>query len=154
MKLRLLPLLVSLFIGLLFLFGAYQLQKETFTDWQLQERNYAEKRVQESAADLSQAVNIRLNLTSSLAAFVTINRDFTAQQFERFALILQDKMIGIRSLQLAPKGIVSYITNLEDNREALGHNLFADEKRRPMVEKSVAEKTYIIAGPINLIQGG
>ncbi|PCJ33715.1 MAG: hypothetical protein COA93_06620, partial [Alphaproteobacteria bacterium] len=49
---------------------------------------------------------------------------------------------------------MKYVTNLERNSKIIGHNLFADENRRSLVEESVRDKSYIIAGPINLIQGG
>jgi len=148
------PLMGSLCIGLLFLFGAYQFREMVRDEHDQNHRHITEKRIKETAAALSQLMNVRLNLTSSLAAFVTINRDFTQSEFDRYASMLQKEMTGVRSLQLAPAGIVKYLTNLESNRKALGHDIFGDENRRPLAEKSVRDRSYLIAGPINLIQGG
>ena len=106
------------------------------------------------SAALSQALTVRLTQTHSLVAFVKIKREFTQRDFDRFTSSLEANLTGLLSLQLAPKGIVTYVTNLEKNRAALGHDLFGDPKRRILAEKSVKERKYIIAGPINLIQGG
>ncbi len=148
------PLLGSLFVAFLVLFSAYNLQQRAIEDHNIQAQSIMEKRLSEAAAALSQSMNLRLNLTNSLAAFVTTNRNFTQQEFDRFASMLQNDLKGVRSLQLAPDGVVAYLTNLNNNRNALGHDLFADENRRPQVEESVRKRSYIIAGPINLIQGG
>ena len=87
-------------------------------------------------------------------AFVKANPNFTEQEFTVYANALQENLKGLRSLQLAPKGVVRYVTNLEQNRAALGHDLFADPKRRVFVEQAVKDRRYVIAGPIKLIQGG
>ena len=111
-------------------------------------------RAQDAAALISSAMNVRLNLTSGLAAFVSTHEVIDADEFERFASLLRSNLDAIVSLQLAPNGVVTYLTDLERNRAALGHDLFADPRRRPTVERSIRERRYIIAGPIKLIQGG
>jgi sensor domain CHASE-containing protein len=98
--------------------------------------------------------NTRLHHTRSLVAFVKANPNFTEREFTIYANALQENLKGLRSLQLAPKGVVRYVTNLEQNRAALGHDLFADPKRRVLVEQAVKDRRYVIAGPIKLIQGG
>lgn len=151
---HLFPLLGGLCVGLICLFVADRIQLDAYAERQNQVKTVAEERVQKLAAALSKSMNVRLNLTSSLAAFVSINSEFTQKEFNTFATLLEKDLPGILSLQLAPNGIVSYLTNLQRNKKALGHDLFADLKRRPLVEQSVRDRSYIIAGPITLIQGG
>jgi diguanylate cyclase (GGDEF)-like protein len=115
---------------------------------------HAEQRAKDAAASLSSSMAVRLNLTSSLSAFVATHREFSAQEFDRFASMLKRDLHGIMSLQLAPNGIVTYLTDIEQNRKALGHDLLADPDRRAIAEKSIRQRSYIIAGPIDLIQGG
>ena len=114
----------------------------------------AEKRIGVVSSFITSAMNVRLNLTQSLAAFVTTNREFTQTEFDQFASMLQKSMPGVKSLQLAPQGVVTYLTNLEANRKAIGHSLLTDPRRKDLVLKSIRTQEYIIAGPINLIQGG
>jgi diguanylate cyclase (GGDEF)-like protein len=139
---------------ILTLAAAFQLQQLEQTRYHYNETIVAEKRVKDAAALLASAMSVRLNLTSSLSAFVTTHREFTPEEFDRFATMLKQELEGVISLQLAPNGVVTYLTDLERNRRALGHDLLADPKRRSIAEKSIRDRSYIIAGPINLIQGG
>ncbi len=118
------------------------------------EVNNVHTKLEAVASRLSHSLNERLHHTRSLAAQVRINPDLTHDEFSEFAAILVGSQFGVRSLQLAPGGIVTYLTNIEKNRKAIGHDLFADPDRRQLVEQSVADRAYVIAGPINLIQGG
>ena len=106
------------------------------------------------AGRLEQSLNHELQLTRGLAALVKTDPDLNEEDFDAFANALVDEQKGIISLQLAPNAIVRFVTNKEKNSKALGHNLLADPKRRPLVEKSIRERKYVIAGPIDLIQGG
>lgn len=106
------------------------------------------------AGRLEQSLNHQLQLTRGLAAFVKSNPYFNEKDFDAFADALVDGQKGIRSLQLAPEAVVRFITNKKDNIKALGHDLLADPKRRPRAERAIRERKYVIAGPIDLIQGG
>ncbi|MEH6826179.1 MAG: diguanylate cyclase [Motiliproteus sp.] len=148
------PFLGAICIGLVILLGATLVKQAEIKTDTLNQQRQAEKRVRDAAASLSSSMIVRLNLTSSLNAFVTTRQDFSAQEFDSFASMLLRDLPGVMSLQLAPNGIVTYLTDLERNRKALGHNLLADPNRRAIAEKSIRDRNYIIAGPINLVQGG
>ncbi|MCG8427731.1 MAG: EAL domain-containing protein [Chromatiales bacterium] len=154
MKISLRPFLGAVVIGMLVLLGAQFLSDIVARDRYQKDKALAEKRLQQVSSALAQSMNARLNLTGSLAAFVTINREFTQQQFDRYASLLQQDLNGIRSLQLAPEGIVKYLTNLESNRSALNHNLLTDPRLQQVIEKSIRERVFIIHGPYTLRQGG
>ncbi len=154
MKFRLQPVLGALVIILLIFISAFQFKEWALQGRQKQEQIDAENRLRQVAAALTHSINQRLQLTSSLAAFVTMNQNFTQPQFERFATLLQQNMIGIRSLQLAPDGIVQYLTNFDDNRAAFGHNLLKDDRLSEFINQSVNERRYVIQGPYELLQGG
>jgi len=146
---------ISALCFLLFaLLGACVIKQMELNLDQMLQRTAAAKRVTDVAGLLSSAMNIRLNLTNSLNAFVITRSDFTHEQFERFATIMKSDLHGITSLQLAPNGIVTYITELVRNKNAIGHNLLTDPLRREIALKSIREHSFIIAGPIDLIQGG
>ncbi len=76
------------------------------------------------------------------------------QEFLDFAYALEGDKKGIRSLQLAPDGIVTYVSHPEENAAAIGHDLMGDLERVEVARRSIEERRYIIAGPLNLIQGG
>ena len=118
------------------------------------ESSVASTRIRDVAALLTSAMNVRLNLTNSLVAFVKSHEQFDEKEFNVFASFMHQNFAGVRSLQLAPGGIVTYVTEPEQNKAAIGHDLFGDPARRDLALRSVRQKSYIIAGPINLIQGG
>jgi two-component system, sensor histidine kinase and response regulator len=153
-QLNIQPLIGAITALLVVLLTAQQIYKSGLYKYQQQEQIVVEKHLHQVAEALSQATNLRLNLTSSLAAFVTINRDFTPQQFDNFASLLKKDLNGVRSLQLAPDGIVKYLTDYEQNKAALGHNLFTDKRVQPVIEQSIRDASYIIHGPYKLLQGG
>lgn len=144
----------AILVSLLIIASAYIVHRnEAEMDYFNRQVN-VEKRLNDVAGSLASAMRVRLNLTSSLRAFVTTRQQFTAQEFDHFGQLLQKDLTGVLSLQLAPGGIVTYLTNHERNKKAVGHNLLADPNRRELAEKSIRENSYIIAGPIDLVQGG
>lgn len=151
---RLIAALASLLVGVLLLSGFAYNYRQGLREHDLEHQVEAKSQVTRIAAALTQAVSARLYNTRSLAAFVETYRTFTQQEFELFASSLQRSLPGLISLQLAPNGVVRYLTDIERNRAAIGHDLFADPKRRPLVERAVRNREYIIAGPVDLVQGG
>ncbi|MBF0379715.1 MAG: PAS domain S-box protein [Magnetococcales bacterium] len=105
-------------------------------------------------AKLESSLNARLHLVRGLAAFAKTKINFTFNEFEQFTSNLKGGLNGIRSLQLAPNAVVTYISPLKGNEAAKNHNLLADPLRRDAVQRAIDEKRFIIAGPVQLRQGG
>ncbi|WP_438971159.1 ATP-binding protein [Methylophaga sp.] len=74
--------------------------------------------------------------------------------FTKFAKELNIQLKGILSIQLAPDGVVSLITNERRNSAALNHDLLVDDTRRLQVLSAIANRNQLTAGPLELIQGG
>jgi len=106
------------------------------------------------ASRLEQSVNHQLQLTRGLAAFVQSQPKFNEEEFQKFARALAIDKKGIRSLQLAPNGVITFMTNKAENAKALGYDLFSDTDRRHLVQRAVDKREYVIAGPMTLVQGG
>ena len=117
-----------------------------------------EKRIetwlQSQGQELENVLRSRLNLVWVLGAFVQMNPRFTEQDFNRFAKALEKRWDGIRSLQLAPNGIITYLTKPQFNEPARGLDLLGDPSLRPSVMRAIKNREYIIAGPFKLKQGG
>lgn len=104
---------------------------------------------------LETEVNARLHLTHGLAGYVRSgNARIDGDSFQNFAADLGNSLTGIRSLQLAPDGIVTYLWPEPTNRAAVGHNLLADPNRRDAALKAIETKQLWVAGPLELLQGG
>ncbi|MBJ6138930.1 response regulator [Marinobacter litoralis] len=104
---------------------------------------------------LETELNSRLHLTHGLAGFVRAGpQNIDRDTFHSFATVLGKSISGIRSLQLAPGGVVDFLWPEATNSPALGHNLLKDPKRREVAQKSIDMRELWIAGPLQLIQGG
>ncbi|MEH6472255.1 MAG: EAL domain-containing protein [Halopseudomonas sp.] len=140
----------------------------SFAVWRLgdlvQENDYQQQRLEVSRdlsaarAKLESSLNQRLTLVQGLAAFaktfIHSGRDFSVEEFRRYASELQGGQFGIRSLQLQPDAVVRYVYPLQGNEAIVGHDLRADPDRRDAVNRAIEEKRYVLAGPIRLLQGG
>lgn len=104
---------------------------------------------------LETELNSRLHLTHGLSGLVRASQDAIDREvFLPFAQDLGQSLTGIRSLQLAPDGVVRYMWPEEPDSPALGHDLLSDPDRRAVAEKAIETGEMWIAGPMELIQGG
>ena len=116
-------------------------------------RNAAEIGDQLGAA-IENEINKRLVMVQALSAFKKFHKTFTNQEFLDFATEVEAGEDGIISLQFAPDGVVRYVTQPEKNAKAIGHDLLADPERSQLALRSIETGGFLIAGPINLKQGG
>ena len=115
-------------------------------------------------ARLESALANRLSLVDSAAALTFAHEGDVESEFERFAVGLAGSHRSytgragsdpaLRSLQLAPAGVVTYVWPLEGNEGAVGHDLIADPVRGPAVVRAIEERRFVLAGPFELLQGG
>lgn len=104
---------------------------------------------------LETELNARLHLTQGLAGLVrAAPNNIDRETFLSFAENLGKSLTAIRSLQLAPDGVVQYLWPEVSNSPALGHDLLGDPNRRIVAQKAIDSRSLWIAGPLELIQGG
>ena len=98
------------------------------------------------------AIERALSATYAISALVQQGNG-TVENFDQIAEKMLPLYPGIDSLQLAPNGVVRQVVPLAGNETAIGHNLFADEKRAK--EARLARDTHKLtfAGPFKMIQG-
>ena len=138
-----------------------------FYDYQLTRDGYKElanERLHRLGSDLERAFYKRVSITNALEAFVQMYSDVNLSdpnqyetfknKFEGFAESLDSQFDGVMSIQLAPDAVVTFMSNPERNRQALGHDLLVDDMRRDQILVTIEKRTQITAGPLNLIQGG
>lgn len=131
---------------------------------QRQRAHAADSTLQKYAAALQSSLNQRLFTLDSLDAFVqsysrldlthpTQEKQFQ-KHFDKFSNQLHQSVDGILSMQLAPQGIIRYLTGSENNNKALGYDLFEDDSRKQQIIRAIYQYKQVITGPIQLIQGG
>ncbi len=105
-------------------------------------------------AKLESGLNSRLYIVSGLVAYTTVNPDIDIDEFQSLAGTLIEGHSGIRSIQLAKDSIVSHIYPLSGNEKAIGLRLLEHPKQQFAAERAISTKETVIAGPVNLVQGG
>ena len=112
-------------------------------------------------SNIERTLNQRLNLLISLAALV----DSHAQQnrlsasdldldFQALTAALDRQVSGVLSLQLAPDGVVTYLTDIQDNRKAIGFDILVQPERREIALLTIQQRSMNLVGPTQLMQGG
>jgi signal transduction histidine kinase len=111
----------------------------------------------EARAKLEQALSSRVQMARGLAAFVVANpnsptSDRTALDAYARSLLAVER--GIRSVSLSEDSVVIYTYPLEGNEASLGTDLLAIPEQRDAVRRALLGRQFILAGPLDLLQGG
>lgn len=100
-------------------------------------------------------LNSTLHLTSGLIAYIQAkNGQLVAQELAPWLSHLQERSPHIRNIAIAPDNRIAYIYPLKDNEAALGFYYPSDKIQWPLVEKTIISRHPILAGPLELRQGG
>ena len=151
---RLLPLLAALLTSAVVLAGVFELDR--LERERLTQRNRVETldRLSIVRSRIESAINARLFLNRGLMAYVSTHPRITVPEFQAFADALIRQQKGIRSIQLAKDSIVSHIHPIAGNQAALGLKLLQQPKQRDAVVRAIESRNTVVAGPVELVQGG
>ncbi len=146
----LLTLLSAAAMLLLTVLSTLWIDRSTQANHQLAQREAIHNDLAGLRTQLEKTLNQRLYLVRGLVALARSQPNFSAADFQYFARELQ----GIRSLQLAPGGVVRHIYPLAGNEAALGYDLLHDPAVSQLVAEMIRHREFLLAGPIDLRQGG
>ena len=125
---------------------------------QQQQRAQARDRLLQAAGmvrvGIEQQVNTSLNLTMGLVIYVTTNPQLDQRQFAAIAARILSRAPYIRNIGLAKDSVLSHIYPLEGNQAALGRRLTDLPQQRAAVVRAIESKRSVVAGPVELVQGG
>ena len=106
-------------------------------------------------ASVQQVLSRDVQLIRGMVGYVRARPNLTT---EEFALITQDILEGapdhIRNLALARDLVVSHIYPIAGNEQAIGLDYRSNEGQWPAVEQVIDENRIVVAGPLELVQGG
>jgi diguanylate cyclase (GGDEF)-like protein/PAS domain S-box-containing protein len=95
-----------------------------------------------------------LSLINGLAAFIASNPDFTSQEFDTYAATVLAREPALINLAAAPDLVLQYVYPLAGNEAALGLDYTQPSAQRDAVMRVVEMGAMVIAGPVELVQGG
>ncbi|MEG4321226.1 MULTISPECIES: PAS domain S-box protein [unclassified Microcoleus] len=103
---------------------------------------------------LESSLNSRLFLLRGLVADISHNPNITAAEFAATARILVAQQTGIRNISLVKNTTIAYIYPREGNEGAIGIDLMAIPEQGLMVEEVINTRKTLLAGPVELLEGG
>lgn len=105
-------------------------------------------------ARLESELNATLSLGLGLSAFVLSRPSFSEDELARVAASLIRLQPAISSVAIAPDNVIRYIYPRADNEKALGLSYMDMPAQRDAVLRLMHEQRPVIAGPLQLVQGG
>ena len=149
---------VSIFAVSLFLCGARTIENLQLVSSQNNERRHAAETLAQVRYRIESALNQYLSLTIGLHAYVSAQHDsqrnIGSRDFLTFSQTLATGRAALKSLQLAPDGVVLHVYPLAGNAAAIGHDILRDPANRGAALRTIETRTMIVGGPYNLKQGG
>ena len=105
-------------------------------------------------ARLEGELNAELLLARSIVTEVATNTDIKKDRFFKIAehFFLASK--HIRNIGLARGTILSYVYPVKGNEKAIGLDYTKIESQWPAVKRVIEGRKTVVAGPLNLVQGG
>ena len=105
-------------------------------------------------AQLEGEINSTLHLTRGMIAYVATHPEVGAKDFSELASEIVSVGRHIRNIGLARNNVITHIYPLAGNEAALGLDYAKVPAQWPMVKKAMEQKGTVVAGPVNLVQGG
>ena len=105
-------------------------------------------------SNLEGALAKDLLVTRSVRSYIAINPDLDQQEFGHFVQQLLTTDNHVRNIGGAKDLIINLIYPVKGNEAALGLNYRNHPAQRDAALQAIAQNKIVIAGPLNLIQGG
>lgn len=100
-------------------------------------------------------LNATLHLTSGLVSYLQSRRgEINSSELSPWLTNLQERAKYIRNIGIAPHNRITYVFPLEGNEGAVGLYYPDNPKQWPEVQKVIASHQPLLAGPLDLKQGG
>lgn len=148
-----LNVLIAFIITMIFLLP-YTALRQLENEKEIQRNKYiASQKVNDIAQKLIEELNKSLEYVEILDIIIANNPN-SPEIIKNYAELILKKHDIIHNVAIAPDGIIQYIFPTESNETAVGHDLMKDPKRYPFIKKAIEEKTPIVQGPVEAIQGG
>lgn len=150
----LLPTLTGIVVTLCVLFVSEWLIEQDLLLHQQQFENQVESRVDYISNKLQQEINSNLIVIEAIESLLLLNHDINGEQFATLTRSMLISRPSIREVQLSPNAEVKHIYPMEGNESIIGLKLREIPGQKEVVERSIKSGEMIMAGPLNLLQGG
>lgn len=103
---------------------------------------------------LNRELDSILTIPETMAVFLSAAEEMEDTVFNTVASDILKKHPEIRSIVLAPDNIVSHVLPIESNEAVLGLHYYDVPEQAAAVDRAISTRKTVVAGPIELVQGG
>jgi len=151
---RWLPSLVGIVVAVLAAIASTFLIKIDHDVHQQQHVARVETKINYFSSRIQLALANNLMVIEAVETLLLLKDDINQKDFELLTTRLLLDRPSIRQAQLAPDAIVRYVYPDVDSRKVIGLNLLNLKNQKQLVQNSIEQGEMILAGPLNLVQGG
>ncbi len=144
-------LILSLVCGI-WLIESYVAQRRVAA--QQQERQQVLSQASKLRASLEQSLSATAYLARGLVGFLRAVEEPVPEQVEAALSTIAQGDGKIRNIGLAPDNVLRYLYPLKGNEKALGLRYADLPAQWPSVELAMQRRDSVLAGPVDLVQGG
>ena len=105
-------------------------------------------------ARLEGGLNSNIQAVNGLISAISIEPNMSQARFSQFAAPLIEANNQLRNIAAAPDMVIKLIHPIEGNKKAIGLNYLKNEKQRQSAITARDSGQLVLAGPVNLVQGG
>lgn len=109
------------------------------------------------ARELEQTMLLYISAVDGLTAFIESHRrDWStiSATFDSFAESLAQSNVAVKSVQIVVEDRIELVYPIAGNEAAIGLDLFANDARRRLLQRSITTGETTLEGPFDLVQGG
>ncbi len=104
--------------------------------------------------ELSRELFGAIHLTEGISSLVAIDSGISEERFQALAAELLERSSIIRNVALAPNNVISSVFPVAGNEQAIGFDYSRHPDQWASVSRMMTERRLVVAGPIDLVQGG
>ncbi|MCP4638189.1 MAG: EAL domain-containing protein [Methyloversatilis sp.] len=151
---RMRPALVALLTALIGLLLTAYIVNSQASAVRARERAAIAAEAGQIRARLESEINSAAHLSLGLVSYIAANPDFSRDAFTRVAERMLSYGRHVRNISVAPDNIIRYVYPLAGNEAAINLDYARVPEQRTSIERMIATRRFVLAGPLNLVQGG
>lgn len=140
--------------ALVLLLASHFVERQRQHTFRVEAENQVREHLLILQARLESQLNGNILLSRGLVAVIASNPDLTQRDFERAAKPLFDSPHVLRSIAAAQDMVVRLVYPLAGNEKVIGLDYAKNPSQRAAAELARDTNSLVIAGPLNLVQGG
>ncbi|MGY6555971.1 MAG: diguanylate cyclase domain-containing protein [Wenzhouxiangella sp.] len=121
---------------------------------QAQRQSQALQQASTLRARIEGELNSSLFITVGLIGYVSAHDLLEAERVMRALSVLYSNAPHIRNVGMAPQNVLRYVYPIAGNEAAIGMDYRDLPQQWPDIERAIAGRQTVLAGPIDLVQGG